>query len=202
MKTNKCHALFMCIFLDLAQHGLMKKNDNEMKANIKKITMMLFVAASMLMVASCGKDDTTTDTPGGGTEPAPYQAKESDIIGTWSVPSSSPYLGGKKLEYKADHTMNVISDYSTRTHQVWTLTGNTLESTFTTTNMHDKEWWEKIILTVKGYEEVVNTQYNYTDRYLTVEGVMTSNYDGVATNTDRIDTLGVISGRLSQRVRQ
>jgi hypothetical protein len=80
------------------------------------------------------------------------------------------------------------------------LTGNTLESTFTTTNIHGEEWWEKIILTVKGYEEVENTQSYYADRYLTVEGVMTTNYDGVVSNTDRIDTVGVISGRLSQRV--
>lgn len=173
-----------------------------MKTNIKKITMMLFVAASMLMVASCGKDDTTTDTPGGGTEPAPYQAKESDIIGTWSVPSSSPYLGGKKLEYKADHTMNVISDYSTRTHQVWTLTGNTLESTFTSTpDEQGRTWWEKITLNVQNYEEVENTQNDYTDKYLTVEGLMTTNYNASATNPNRIDTLGLISGRLSQRVR-
>ena len=101
-----------------------------------------------------------------------------------------------KLRKTYQELEKIIEQYSVA------LTGNTLESTFTTTNMHDKEWWEKIILTVKGYEEVVNTQYNHTDRYLTVEGVMTSNYDGVATNTDRIDTLGVISGRLSQRVRQ
>jgi len=174
-----------------------------MYKNIKKITMLLIVGTTVLTTACKKEEPVTPATSSQAEQPAaPYQAKESDIIGTWSVPSTSPYLGGKKLEYKTDHTMNLISDYSTRTHQVWTLTGNTLESTFTTTNMHDKEWWEKIILTVKGYEEAVNTQYNYTDRYLTVEGVMTSNYDGVATNTDRIDTLGVISGRLSQRVRQ
>ena len=171
---------------------------------IKKLTMLLFVAATMFAVA-CTKDENPANngqnSNTNGQSSAPYQAKESDVIGEWKVPSSSPYLGGKTLKYKSDHTLDVVSDYSTRTHQVWTLTGNTLESTFTTTNMHDEEWWEKIILTVKGYEEVKNTQYNYTDRYLTVEGVFTTNYDGVVSNTDRIDTVGVISGRLSQRVR-
>ena len=162
-----------------------------MYKNIKKLTVLLFVAATMFTV-SCQKEDATTSTE---DSPSAYQAKESDVIGKWNVPSTSPYLGGKTLEYKSNHTLDVISDYSTRTHQVWTLTGNKLESTFTTTDIHDEEWWEKIILTVKGYEEVQNTQYNYTDRYLTVEGVFTTNYYG------SIDTLGVISGRLSQRVR-
>ena len=68
--------------------------------------------------------------------------------------------------------MNLISDYSTRTHQVWTLTGNTLESTFTSTQ--GRTWWEKITLNVQNYEEVENTQNDYTDKYLTVEGLMTT----------------------------
>ena len=183
---------------------ILTNKTNKMYKNFKKITMLLFVAASVLTAVSCQKDDSetqeTTTTSTQTQQNRPYQAKESDVIGKWKVPSTSPYLGGETLEYTSAHTLNVISGSSVRTHQVWTLTGNTLESTFTTTNIHGEEWWEKIILTVKGYEEVENTQNYYADRYLTVEGVMTTNYDGVVSNTDRIDTVGVISGRLSQRV--
>ena len=84
---------------------------------------------------------------------------------------------------------------------VWTLNGNTLESTFTSLpDQWDRTWWEKFTLTVKNYEEVaVNS--NYTDKFLTVEGMFTTNYNGVITNTGEIDTSGIISGLLSQRVR-
>lgn len=171
-----------------------------MYKNIKKITMLLIVGTTVLTTACKKEEPVTPATSSQAEQPAaPYQAKESDIIGTWSVPSTSPYLGGKKLEYKTDHTMNLISDYSTRTHQVWTLTGNTLESTFTSTQ--GRTWWEKITLNVQNYEEVENTQNDYTDKYLTVEGLMTTNYNASATDPNRIDTLGFISGRLSQRVR-
>ncbi|MBQ9864052.1 MAG: hypothetical protein IJM33_01780 [Bacteroidales bacterium] len=164
--------------------------------NFKRLTVLLFVAATMLTFNACTEKENGNDNP--QSPSTPYQAKESDILGKWYIPSTSPDYGGDYLEFKSNHTMS----YNGRSREyVWTLNGNTLESTFTSLpDQWDRTWWEKFTLTVKNYEEVaVNS--NYTDKFLTVEGMFTTNYNGVITNTGEIDTSGIISGRLSQRVR-
>ena len=71
-----------------------------MYKNIKKITMLLIVGTTVLTTACKKEEPVTPATSSQAEQPAaPYQAKESDIIGTWSVPSTSPYLGGYNSNY-------------------------------------------------------------------------------------------------------
>ena len=64
-----------------------------MYKNIKKITMLLFVAATMFTFASCNKDN-TEDTPsggGGGSSSANYP--ETIVSTNWNWESSEPTNG-------------------------------------------------------------------------------------------------------------
>ena len=51
-----------------------------MYQNIKKVTMLLFVAATMFTFASCNKD---ADNNGGSGSGSSSSIDESKLIGTW-----------------------------------------------------------------------------------------------------------------------
>lgn len=66
-----------------------------MLKQIKKITMLLFVAATMFTFASCNKDD---DNNGGSSA-----ISEANLVGEWGWPSSHE-MKNKTIVIKADHT--------------------------------------------------------------------------------------------------
>ena len=55
-----------------------------MYKNIKKITMLLFVAATMFSFASCNKDDVNNGGSGSSSS-----IDESKLIGTWHFENAS-----------------------------------------------------------------------------------------------------------------
>ena len=93
-----------------------KKTHNMFK-QIKKLTALLFVAATMFTASSCSKDDGYS---------------ESDIIGVWYFPTSVGYdqLRGAKLDIKADHTVTINATTGTMTFD-WTFKDNQFTATRT-----------------------------------------------------------------------
>ena len=89
-----------------------------MNQNIKKLTMLLFVAASMMAV-SCSK-----------VNDGKYS--ENDIIGVWYFPSDIGYdqMRSGKLDIKSDHTVEIKSDYGWMTME-WTFEDDQFTATFT-----------------------------------------------------------------------
>ena len=88
-----------------------------MYQNIKKITMLLFVAATMFTASSCSKDDVYS---------------ESDIIGVWYFPTTIGYdqMRGAKVDIKADHTVTINATTGTMTFD-WTFKDNQFTATKT-----------------------------------------------------------------------
>ena len=79
--------------------------------NLRKMTMLLFVAATMITFSSCNKDD---DDNG---------ISETNLVGEWGWPSDHA-LKFSKLVIKNDHTATFKSLPYT-----WTLKGNTFSGT-------------------------------------------------------------------------
>ena len=88
-----------------------------MLKQIKKLTALLFVAATMFTFSSCSKDDGYS---------------ESDIIGVWYFPTSVGYdqLRGAKIDIKADHTVTINATTGTMTFD-WTFKDNQFTATKT-----------------------------------------------------------------------
>lgn len=85
-----------------------------MYQNIKKLTMLLFVAATMFTFASCNKDD---DNNGGSGSGSSSSIDESKLIGKWSF--NDGVYSHFDITINADHTC-YWSDYNC----IWTLSGN------------------------------------------------------------------------------
>ena len=64
--------------------------------NIKKLTMLLFVAATMFTFASCNKDDDNND---GGSS----AISEANLVGEWGWPSNHE-MKNRTIVINADHT--------------------------------------------------------------------------------------------------
>ena len=67
---------------------------------IKKLTALFFVAATMFTFASCNKDNTDDDNPSGGGSSS---ISEANLVGEWGWPSSHE-MKKKTIVIKADHT--------------------------------------------------------------------------------------------------
>lgn len=94
-----------------------------MLKQIKKLTALLFVAATMFTFASCNKDENEDNPSGGGGSSTP--TLEEQIIGKWAIPQNVGEMHGGVMEIKADHTMKVISDPLN-----WTLDGRVLHGVY------------------------------------------------------------------------
>ena len=88
-----------------------------MVKQIKKLTVLLFVAATMFTAASCTKDD---------------EYSESDIIGVWYFPTDIGYdqIRGAKLDIKSDHTVRISGTNGSLTFN-WTFDDNTFNASLT-----------------------------------------------------------------------
>ncbi|MBR6899791.1 MAG: hypothetical protein IKN29_05815 [Bacteroidales bacterium] len=88
-----------------------------MLKQIKKLTALLFVAATMFTASSCSKDDGYS---------------ESDIIGVWYFPTTIGYdqMRGAKVDIKADHTVRVSASAGSMTFD-WTFKDNQFTATKT-----------------------------------------------------------------------
>ena len=87
-----------------------------MLKQIKKLTALLFVAATMFTFASCNKDNNDDNPSGGGSS----SISEANLIGEWGWPSSHE-MKNKTINIKADHTGggNLMAGGFN-----WTLNGN------------------------------------------------------------------------------
>ena len=88
-----------------------------MLKQIKKLTALLFVAATMFTFTSCNKDDGYS---------------ESDIIGVWYFPTTIGYdqMRGAKVDIKDDHTVRVSASVGSMTFD-WTFKDNLFTATYT-----------------------------------------------------------------------
>lgn len=79
--------------------------------NLRKLTVLLFVAATMFTFASCSKDDDAS-------------VSEANLVGEWGWPSSHE-MNKKTIIINADHTGagNLMSDFK------WTLNDNKFVAT-------------------------------------------------------------------------
>lgn len=66
--------------------------------NLRKMTVLFFVAVTMFTFASCNKEDGSTN-PGGGSS----AISEANIVGEWGWPSNHE-MKHKTIIIKADHT--------------------------------------------------------------------------------------------------
>lgn len=89
--------------------------------NLRKLTVLFFVAATMFTFASCNKDDDND----GGSSGSNTSTLEEQIIGKWAIPQNVGEMHGGVMEIKADHTMKVISDPLN-----WTLDGRVLHGVY------------------------------------------------------------------------
>ena len=107
-----------------------------MHRQIKKLTVLLFVAATMFTFASCDKDD---DNNGGSTS-----IDESKLIGTWHFENAD--YRHCDITFNADHTCDV-REY----HYSYTLSGNKLHGAYTYySDDYEREITEYIDLTIKS----------------------------------------------------
>lgn len=112
-----------------------------MYKNIKKITMLLFVAATMFTFASCNKDD---DNNGGSGSGSSSSIDESKLIGTWHFENAD--YRHCDITFNADHTCDV-REY----HYSYTLSGNKLHGAYTYySDDYEREITEYIDLTIKS----------------------------------------------------
>lgn len=125
-----------------------------MYKNIKKITMLLFVAATMFTFASCNKDDDNNSGSGGGSSSS---ISESKLFGTWRFENASYQYCD--ITFNTDHTCDV-REY----HYSYTLSGNKLHGQYTYYSYDDERViTEYIDLTIK----------NLTDDTMVMEGKRT-----------------------------
>lgn len=89
--------------------------------NLRKMTMLLFVAATMFIFSSCNKDDDDNGSSSGGSTPT----LEEQIIGKWAVPQNVGDNNGGVMEIYADHKMKIVS-----TTLDWTLNGRELHAIY------------------------------------------------------------------------
>ena len=104
-----------------------------MLKQIKKLTALFFVAATMFTFASCNKDDDNNSGSGGGSS----SIDESKLIGTWQYCD---------ITFNADHTCDV-QEY----HYSYTLSGNKLHGSYTYYSYdYEREITEYLDLTIKS----------------------------------------------------
>lgn len=120
-----------------------------MLQNIKKITALLFVAATMFTAASCTKEDDPTTTGGGSSA-----ISEANIVGEWGWPSNHE-MKNKTIIIKADHTGagNFMSSFT------WTLNGNK----FVGLSVYGGWRLEMTIKSIKGDKMEVEGEYQLID---------------------------------------
>lgn len=83
--------------------------------NLRKLTVLFFVAATMFTFSSCNKDNTDDNPSGGGSS----SISEANLVGEWGWPSSHE-MKNKTIIINADHTGagNLMSSFK------WTLDDN------------------------------------------------------------------------------
>ncbi len=89
--------------------------------NLRKMTMLLFVAATMFTFSSCNKDNDDNGSSSGGSTPT----LEEQIIGKWAVPQNVGDNNGGVMEIYADHKMKIVA-----TTLDWTLDGRVLHAIY------------------------------------------------------------------------
>ena len=123
-----------------------------MYQNIKNITMLLFVAATMFTFASCNKDD---DSNGGSSS-----INEAKLFGTWHFQNAD--YRHCDITFNTDHTCDV-REY----HYNYTLSGNTLHGSYTYYSYgYNREITEYIDLTIKSLSDdtmVMDGKRTYVD---------------------------------------
>lgn len=124
-----------------------------MYKQIKKITVLLFVAATMFTFASCNKDDGNNGGSGGGSS----TISEAKLIGKWSF--NDGVYSHFDITINADHTC-YWSDYSC----VWTLSGNKFHGQNT---HYDEDYGREITICIDF------TIKNLTDDTMVIEGKRT-----------------------------
>lgn len=153
-----------------------------MYQNIKKMTLLLFVAATMLSFTACEKDDDATDTGIQTITPT-----ENDIIGTWLFDwNGGGNYWGEHLYMRADHKM-LLGDYSTRAYD-WTLKGNTVEGyiEFDERDMpQGRLWWEKVTFDITDFR--TEKQGNIEYLTMTISGCISNTYYGFTDTADYLD---------------
>lgn len=108
---------------------------------IKKLTALFFVAATMFTFASCNKDD---DNNGGSGSGSSSSIDESKLIGTWHFENASYQYCD--ITFNANHTCDV-QEY----HYSYTLSGNKLHGSYTYYSYdYEREITEYLDLTIKS----------------------------------------------------
>ena len=123
-----------------------------MVKQIKKLTALLFVAATMFTFASCNKDD---DNGSGSLS----SIDESKLIGTWHFENAD--YRHCDITFNADHTCDV-REY----HYSYTLSGNKLHGAYTYLYDEEHEFTEYIDLTFKSLTDdtmVIEGKRTYED---------------------------------------
>ena len=123
-----------------------------MYKQIKKITMLLFVAATMITFASCNKEN-----EGEGDSSSISEAK---LYGTWHFENAD--YRHCDITFNTDHTCDV-REY----HYSYTLSGNKLHGTYTYySDEYEREITEFIDLTIKSLTDntmVMDGKRTYVD---------------------------------------
>lgn len=127
-----------------------------MVKQIKKLSVLFFVAATMFTFASCNKDDDNNDA-------SSSSIKESKIIGTWEFDSNS-HPG---IDIRSDHTCTIIDGVVNHAY-TWTLSKSTFHATDT--------WFSE------GYggtvtEDIVFEIKSVSNNTMTIEGTRKWSYD-------------------------
>ena len=134
-----------------------------MLKQIKKLTALLFVAATMFTFASCNKDNSDDNTSGGGSGGSQTTISESQLIGTWEFDSNS-HPG---IDIRSDHTCTIIDGVVNHAY-IWTLSKSTFHATDT--------WFSE------GYggtvtEDIVFEIKSVSNNTMTIEGTRKWSYD-------------------------
>ena len=123
---------------------------------IKKLTALFFVAATMFTFASCNKDDDNNSGSGGGSS----TISEAKLIGTWHFENADYRYCD--ITFNADHTCDV-REY----HYSYTLSGNKLHGAYTYySDDYEREITEYIDLTIKSLTDdtmVMDGKRTYVD---------------------------------------
>ncbi len=121
---------------------------------IKKLTALFFVAATMFTFASCNKDnneDNPSNPSGGGSSSS---ISESQLIGLWGFPAGHQFQGWE-LDIKADHTMT----HGGTGTWTWSLNGNKFVAEWTVVDL--------VYKLVFNIQSVTPTEIKFNGEYQT-----------------------------------